>query len=42
LSDVDYKADLNLFNVSTLADYHPWKNGGFRLKGKNKKVILIG
>ena len=33
LSDVDYKADLNLFNVSTLADYHPWKNGGFRLTG---------
>jgi hypothetical protein len=33
LSDVDYKANLNLFNVSTLADYHPWKNGGFRLTG---------
>jgi hypothetical protein len=33
LSDVDYKADFNLFNVSTLADYHPWKNGGFRLTG---------
>ncbi|MFM8003408.1 MAG: hypothetical protein ACKO86_00325, partial [Dolichospermum sp.] len=33
LSDVDYKADLNLFNISTLADYHPWKNGGFRLTG---------
>ncbi|MDB9454915.1 hypothetical protein [Dolichospermum circinale] len=33
LSDVDYKADLNLLNISTLADYHPWKNGGFRLTG---------
>ncbi len=33
LSDVDYKADLNLLNISTLADYHPWKNAGFRLTG---------
>ncbi|WP_242031196.1 hypothetical protein [Anabaena sp. FACHB-1237] len=33
LSDVDYKVDLNLLNISTLADYHPWKNGGFRLTG---------
>ena len=33
LSDVDYKADINLLNISTLADYHPWKNGGFRLTG---------
>lgn len=33
VSNVDYKANLNLFNVSTLADYHPWKNGGFRLTG---------
>ncbi|MFM6013487.1 MAG: hypothetical protein ACKO99_23040, partial [Dolichospermum sp.] len=33
LSDVDYKAKLNLFNVSTLAEYYPWKNGGFRLTG---------
>ena len=33
LSDVDYNAKLNLFNVSTLAEYYPWKNGGFRLTG---------
>ena len=33
LSDVDYKANLNLFNVSTLIDYLPWKNGGFHLTG---------
>jgi hypothetical protein len=32
-SNVDYKADLNLFNVSTLIDYHPWQKGGFRLTG---------
>ena len=32
-SNVDYKADLNLFNVSTLVDYHPWQKGGFRLTG---------
>ena len=33
VSDVDYKANLNLFNVSTLVDYLPWKNGGFHLTG---------
>ena len=33
VSNVDYKANLNLFNVSTLVDYLPWKNGGFHLTG---------
>jgi hypothetical protein len=32
-TDVKIKADLNLFNVSTLVDYHPFKNSGFRLTG---------
>jgi len=32
-SGVKYNANLNLFNVSTLVDYHPWKNLGFRLTG---------
>jgi len=32
-SGVKYNANLNLFNVSTLVDYHPWKNAGFRLTG---------
>jgi hypothetical protein len=32
-SGVKYNANLNLFNVSTLVDYHPWKNSGFRLTG---------
>jgi hypothetical protein len=31
--DVEYEADLNLFNVSTVVDYHPWKKSGFRLTG---------
>ena len=31
--DVKYEADLNLFNVSTLVDYHPFKKSGFRLTG---------
>ena len=30
-TDVDYEADLNLFNVSTLADIHPFRNSGFRI-----------
>ena len=30
-NDVDYEADLNLFNVSTLADIHPFKSSGFRI-----------
>ena len=30
-TDIDYEADLNLFNVSTLVDVHPFKNSGFRL-----------
>ncbi len=33
VEDVKIKADLNLFNVSTLVDYHPFKNSGFRLTG---------
>jgi hypothetical protein len=41
-TDVKYKADLNLLNVSTLVDYHPFKNSGFRLTGgvvfNNNKV----
>jgi|GEM_PF-781518 len=30
-TDVDYEANLNLFNVSTLADIHPFKSSGFRI-----------
>jgi len=30
-TDASYEADLNLFNVSTLVDYHPFKSSGFRL-----------
>ena len=30
-TDFDYEGDLNLFNVSTLIDIHPFKNSGFRL-----------
>lgn len=32
-TDVTYDADLNLFNVSTLVDFHPSKNSGFRISG---------
>ena len=32
-TDFDYEGDLNLFNVSTLIDIHPFKNSGFRLTG---------
>jgi hypothetical protein len=32
-TDVTYKADLNLLNISTSVDYHPWKNSGFRVSG---------
>ena len=32
-TDIDYDADLNLFNVSTLIDIHPVKSSGFRLSG---------
>lgn len=32
-TDATYEADLNLFNVSTLVDYHPFKSSGFRLSG---------
>ena len=30
-TEFDYEGDLNLFNVSTLIDIHPFKNSGFRL-----------
>ena len=30
-TEFDYEGDLNLFNVSTLLDLHPFKNSGFRL-----------
>jgi len=30
-TEFDYEGDLNLFNVSTLIDLHPFKNSGFRL-----------
>ncbi len=33
VSDVNYNANLNLFNVSTLVDYHPWQKAGFRFTG---------
>jgi hypothetical protein len=32
-TDVTYEADLSLSNISTLIDYHPAKNSGFRLTG---------
>ncbi len=32
-TDIDYEADLNLFNVSTLVDFHPFRNSGIRLSG---------
>lgn len=32
-SGINYDAKLNLFNVSTLVDYHPWQKSGFRLTG---------
>lgn len=31
--DTTIEADLNLLNVSTLIDYHPWKKSGFRITG---------
>ncbi len=31
--DTTIEADLKLFNVSTLVDYHPWKKSGFRITG---------
>lgn len=30
-TEFDYEGDLNLFNVSTLLDIHPFNNSGFRL-----------
>lgn len=32
-TDIDYEADLNLFNISTIIDIHPLKRSGFRLSG---------
>ena len=32
-TDIDYEADLNLFNVSTIFDLHPLKSSGLRLSG---------
>ncbi|MGL5793097.1 MAG: hypothetical protein ACRC06_01590 [Waterburya sp.] len=32
-TDIDYEADLNLFNVSTLLDLHPFASSGFRITG---------
>lgn len=32
-TDVTYDGDLNLLNVSTLIDFHPSKNSGFRISG---------
>lgn len=32
-NEVTYDANLNLLNVSTLVDYHPFKNLGFRVSG---------
>ena len=32
-TDFDYEGDLNLFNVSTLIDVHPFRNSGLRLTG---------
>ncbi len=30
-TDLDYEGDLNLFNVSTIIDVHPFKGSGFRV-----------
>ena len=32
-TDADYEGDLNLSNVSTIIDLHPFKNSGFKLSG---------
>lgn len=32
-TDITYDSDLNLFNVSTLADIHPFKSSGLRISG---------
>lgn len=32
-TDFDYDGDLNLFNVSSIIDLHPFKNSGFRISG---------
>ncbi len=32
-TDATYESDLNLFNVSTLVDYHPIKSSGLRVSG---------
>ncbi len=30
-SQFDYQGDLNLFNVSSITDVHPFKSSGFRI-----------
>ncbi|MEM9506592.1 MAG: hypothetical protein AAGA16_02775 [Cyanobacteria bacterium P01_E01_bin.35] len=32
-TEIDYEGDLNLFNVSTIVDIHPFKKSGFRVSG---------
>lgn len=32
-TEFDYEGDLNLFNVSTLIDVHPFRNSGLRISG---------
>ncbi|HEY9771937.1 MAG TPA: hypothetical protein V6C71_26130 [Coleofasciculaceae cyanobacterium] len=32
-TDFDYEGDLNLFNVSSLIDVHPFRSSGFRISG---------
>ncbi len=32
-TDLDFEGDLNLFNVSTIIDVHPFKRSGFRVSG---------
>ena len=32
-TDLDFEGDLNLFNVSTIIDVHPFKRSGFRFSG---------
>lgn len=32
-TDLDFEGDLNLFNVSTIVDVHPFKRSGFRVSG---------
>ena len=32
-TDLDFEGDLNLFNVSSIIDVHPFKRSGFRISG---------